>query len=117
MQLISGFIDIYLNLNELEEQIFQTELGKIESDEREQVMQIVTSWMKTGIEQGIKRETELILRQLKRKIGEFTPEIEAQVKGLEIEDLENLGEALLDFQELEDLTNWLNNFSAFRNEG
>ncbi len=120
MQLISGFIDIYLNLNEAEEQIFQTELGKIESEEREQVMQIVTSWMRTGIEQGkqegLQRETELILRQLKRKIGEFIPEIEAEVKKLEIEDLENLGEALLDFEQLEDLTVWLRNLSTSRNE-
>ena len=124
MQLISGFIDIYLNLDESEEQIFQEELGTIESEEREQVMQIVTSWMKTGIEQGkqegrqegIQRETELILRLLKRKIGQLTPEIEAQVKGLEIEELENLGEALLDFEQLEDLTAWLSNLSASRNE-
>jgi hypothetical protein len=52
MQLISGFIDTYLNLNESEEQVFQSELGTIESDEREEVMQIVTSWMRTGIQQG-----------------------------------------------------------------
>ena len=130
MQLISGFIDTYLNLDESEEQVFQTELGTIESEEREQVMEIVTSWMRTGIkqgreegleeglqrglQQGLKRETELILRQLKRKIGQLTPEIEAQVQGLEIEELENLGETLLDFQELEDLTSWLNNVSASR---
>ncbi|ELS00588.1 hypothetical protein Xen7305DRAFT_00002890 [Xenococcus sp. PCC 7305] len=110
MQLISGFIDTYLNLDESEEQIFQTELSTIESEDREQVMEIVTSWMRTGIKQGrqegIQRETELILRLLKRKIGQLTPEIEAQVKGLRIEDLENLGEELLDFERLEDLTAW-----------
>ncbi len=124
MKLISGFIDTYLNLDESEEQVFQTELGTIESEEREQVMEIVTSWMRTGIKQGreegleeglqrgLQRETELILRLLKRKIGQLTPEIEAQVKGLEIEELENLGETLLDFQQLEDLTSWLNNLST-----
>ncbi len=120
MKLISGFIDIYLNLDESEEKVFKDELGTIESEEREQIMQIVTSWMKTGIEQGrqegrqegLQRETDLILRQLKRKIGQFTPEIEEQVKGLEIEELENLGEALLDFEQLEDLTIWLSNLSV-----
>ena len=116
MQLISGFIDIYLNLDEAEEQVFQTELGKIELEKREQVMEIVTSWMRTGIEQGIQRETELIVRLLKRKIGQLEPEIEAQIKGLEIEKLENLGEALLDFEQLEDLTAWLSNLSDSRNE-
>lgn len=39
MQLISGFVDVYLNLDETEEQIFQEELGTIESNEREKVMQ------------------------------------------------------------------------------
>ena len=116
MQLISGFIDIYLNLDELEEQAFRDSLGTIESEERERVMQIVTSWMKTGIEQGrqegLQRETDLVLRLLKRKIGQLTPEIEAQVKGLEINQLENLGEALLDFERVEDLTAWLRNLPA-----
>lgn len=67
--------------------------------------------MRTGIEQGrqegLQRESELILRLLKHKIGQLTPEIEAQVKELEIGTLENLGEALLDFEQLEDLTIWL----------
>ena len=136
MQLISGFIDTYLNLDESEEQVFQTELGTIELEERGQVMEIVTSWMRTGIKQGreegllegrqegllkgrqegLQRETELVLRLLKRKIGPLTPEIEAQVKRLEIEELENLGETLLDFAQIEDLTNWLSNLSALRNE-
>ena len=136
MQLISGFIDTYLNLDESEEQVFQTELGTIELEERGQVMEIVTSWMRTGIKQGreegllegrqegllkgrqegLQRETELVLRLLKRKIGPLTPEIEAQVKRLDIEELENLGETLLDFAQIEDLTNWLSNLSASRNE-
>ena len=87
-------------------------------------MEIVTSWMRTGIKQGreegrqegLQRETELVIRQLKRKIGPLTPETEAQVKRLEIDELENLGETLLDFAQIEDLTNWLNNLSASRNE-
>ncbi len=48
-----------------------------------------TSWMKTGIEQGrqegLQRESDLILRLLKRKIGQLTSDIESQVKGLDIE--------------------------------
>ena len=35
MQLISGFIDTYLNLTESEEQAFQEELGRIEPEEQE----------------------------------------------------------------------------------
>jgi hypothetical protein len=49
-QLISGFVDTYLTLNETEAQMFQTEIGKLEETEREGVMAIVTSWMQQGIE-------------------------------------------------------------------
>jgi hypothetical protein len=67
--------------------------------------------MRTGIEQGrqevLKRETDLVLRLLKRKLGEIGSEVEARVRGLEISQLEDLGEALLDFLSLDDLTAWL----------
>lgn len=109
MQLISGFIDTYLNLSELEEQAFQAELGRIKPEERKEVMEIVTSWMRTGIQQGIERETNLVLRQLKRKFGELDPELETRVRELEITQLEELGVALLDFSNTDELSIWLNN--------
>ncbi|NJM72316.1 MAG: DUF4351 domain-containing protein [Scytonema sp. RU_4_4] len=113
MQLISGFVDTYLNLTESEEQAFQAELGRIEPEEREQVMEIVTSWMRTGIEQG-KREGEvsIVMRLLKRKVGELDPEVEAQVRGLEVAQLEQLSEVLLDFSKMEDLRVWLRNLEG-----
>ncbi|MGK7872449.1 MAG: DUF4351 domain-containing protein [Xenococcaceae cyanobacterium] len=122
IQLISGFIDTYLDLSESENQVFQDELGRIEPEDREGVMQIVTSWMRTGIEQGrqegiqegIQRETDLVLRLLKHKLGELAPEVETQVRGLEIDQLEDLGEILLDFERVEDLTAWLKNKSTSR---
>ena len=52
-------------------------------------------------------EANLIIRQLKRKISEISPQIESQVPELSIEQLENLGEALLDFQSESDLRDWL----------
>jgi len=55
MQLISGFIDTYLRLNKIEEEKFQTEIGTLIKEEKEEVMQIVTSWMEEGIERGIER--------------------------------------------------------------
>ncbi|MCU0533573.1 MAG: Rpn family recombination-promoting nuclease/putative transposase [Hydrococcus sp. Prado102] len=114
MQLISGFIDTYLDLTESEEQAFSAELDKIEPEQREEVMQIVTSWMRTGIEQGRQegreREIELVLRMLGVKLGSLDPEIEAQIRGLEIDRLEELGIALLNFKSADDLTTWLKNF-------
>jgi predicted transposase/invertase (TIGR01784 family) len=105
-QLISGFIDTYLNLTTAETQTFQTELGTF-GEQQEEVMQIVTSWMKEGLQQGIEREKGLVVRMLKRKLDELDAELEAQVRSLEIEQIEALGEALLDFTRVDDLRLWL----------
>jgi hypothetical protein len=60
-----------------------------------------------GIERGLTREKELVLRQLKRKLGQITPELEIQIKALDIDKVELLGEDLLDFSTVDDLKGWL----------
>jgi hypothetical protein len=52
-RLISGFVDTYLRLTAQEEQVFQHEIGKREASTQESIMQIVTSWMEQGFEQGM----------------------------------------------------------------
>lgn len=52
-------------------------------------------------------EANLILRQLNRRLGQLSSDIATQVSQLPIEQLENLGEALLDFQNESDLRKWL----------
>ena len=42
-----------------------------------------------------------------RKIGSLSPEVTAQIQSLTLEQAEALGEALLDFNQSEDLQNWL----------
>ena len=120
MQLISGFIDTYLNLNPVEERQFQQEISTFSQPVQEGVMQITTSWMRQGIElgieqgieQGIERKKTLILRQIKRKLGEINPSLETKIMQLSIDDVEVLGEALFDFSTVEDLINWLNTLTA-----
>jgi Domain of unknown function (DUF4351) len=107
-QLISGFVDTYLRLNEPEEKVFQAQIGTLEAVEREDIMQIVTSWMEQGIEQGAIREARsLVLRQLTRRIGQIAPAAEAKILTLSVSQLESLGEALLDFVSPKDLDEWL----------
>jgi Domain of unknown function (DUF4351) len=107
-RMISRFVDNYLRLEEKEEMVFQAELDRIEPSEKEVVMEVVTSWMEKGIEQGIERgERSLILRQLNRRVGSLSQKIQAQVEALPLNQLESLGEALLDFTSLADLENWL----------
>ncbi len=113
MQLISGFVDTYLNLTQEEEEAFQREISTFRVEEQREVMQITTSWMQKGLEQGLEqgaeREKDLIVRLLKRKIAPIDDNLEVQIKALDLEIVEALGEELLDFSTVEDLKNWLNN--------
>jgi predicted transposase/invertase (TIGR01784 family) len=65
----------------------------------------------TGEQQGEQRATLrekiLILRQLTKQVGEMPQELRSTVELLSIDQLEVLGEALLDFTNLQDLQNWL----------
>jgi len=49
----------------------------------------------------------VIMRQLKRRVGDLSIQIQDRIKSLPVEKLENLGDALLDFAGMEDLTAWL----------
>ena len=64
------------------------------------------------ISKGEQKEArKLILRQLSRCCGELALNIISQVHGLSVEQLEELGEALLDFQTEEDLRKWLDGYT------
>jgi hypothetical protein len=62
-----------------------------------------------GIQQGIQREQQLIIRQLNRRIGEIELSFINTIRTLTIDELELLGEALLDFSTVTDLEQWLEN--------
>ncbi|MBH8562064.1 DUF4351 domain-containing protein [Nostoc sp. CENA67] len=55
-----------------------------------------------------KEAFKLISRQLKRRFGDIDASLVEQVRNLSAEQLENLGEALLDFSQVADLVVWLN---------
>ena len=52
-------------------------------------------------------QLSLILRQLVRRLGTIQPETENSIRQLSVQELENLGEAVLDFKHPSDLTVWL----------
>jgi predicted transposase YdaD len=52
-------------------------------------------------------EQALVLKQLTRKFGNLSAELISRVRGLSLERLEALGEALLDFTSVADLESWL----------
>jgi predicted transposase YdaD len=60
-----------------------------------------------GEQRGELKESQiLILRQLARRVGNISPELQVRVKALSLDRLEELGEALLNFTGLADLEVW-----------
>ncbi len=108
------FIDWIMILPEEMEQKLKTEIYQYEEDKR---MPYISSWerfaMKEGQEQGLEQGLEqgtrnVILRLLKRRIGEPGVDNTRRIEALSLTQLDQLSEALLDFTEAQDLTRWLN---------
>lgn len=106
---LSGFIDNYLQLNPVEKEQFQVEVDKIKlPQERENVMEITTSWKEEGRVEGRESgERELVIKLLTKKVGNLSPELLTRVSSLNIDRLEALAEDLLDFKHVGDLERWL----------
>lgn len=112
MQMISGFIDTYLELNREEQAEFVEALQEEPQHRREKVMHIAGNWMKEGLQQGLQQgrregEANLVLRQLERRVGPVPQTLHKRVAKLPVEKIEALGESLLDFEHLRDLRAWL----------
>ncbi len=69
----------------------------------------VQEGLQEGIQEGKQLEARsFVTRLLTRRLGAIAPPLQEQIQTLSLEQLENLGEALLDFSEETDLVNWLN---------
>ncbi|QLE56706.1 DUF4351 domain-containing protein [Nostoc sp. TCL26-01] len=86
----------------------------IEIEDRELVMRLAPLYQQDrekarqeGLEQGLQQgEQQLILRLLNRRLGNIDVSLIEQIQKLSIEQLEALGEALLDFATIMDLEAW-----------
>jgi predicted transposase YdaD len=93
------------------ERITTITLYKFENKSQREVEEMLGITLKeTRVYREIKQEGEksLILRLLNRRVGELPEDVCQQVEVLSLEELENLGEALLDFSSMADLQVWLN---------
>lgn len=60
------------------------------------------------IQKGAKQgKLGTLTRQLSRRFGTTSPELQQQLQALSIEQLDDLSEALFDFSTVSDLTTWL----------
>ncbi|NJN07464.1 MAG: DUF4351 domain-containing protein [Richelia sp. RM2_1_2] len=80
--------------------------------EQERRMSYITTGERIGYERGEqegrqKQAQTLVLRLLQKRFGELPQPVREQVQSLSTNQLESLGEALLDFAKLDDLINWL----------
>jgi flagellar biosynthesis/type III secretory pathway protein FliH len=124
-QLISGFVDTYLRLEGAEEQLFAQAVAQFVSPEKEQAMEIVTSWMEKGIEQGFEKGMEkgieqgregearhFALRLAERKFGSLPETMKARITALSTSQLEELGLELLTLNSVDALNVWLDTQTA-----
>jgi predicted transposase/invertase (TIGR01784 family) len=88
---------------------------QIETDDRELVMRLAPLYQEDrekarqeGRQQGQQLgEQQIILRLLNRRFGGLGLSVIEQIQGLSIDELESLGDVLLDFSEVGDLEVWL----------
>jgi Domain of unknown function (DUF4351) len=67
-------------------------------------MPYMTSFVRLGI---IEAHVKTVLRMLNKKLGEVPIELQEQIRGFSIAQLETLFDALLDFNSTSDLVAWL----------
>ncbi|MEQ9620745.1 DUF4351 domain-containing protein [Coleofasciculus chthonoplastes] len=67
--------------------------------------------LQEGVQQGIMQEKlAMINRLLIRRIGGITPDVQSRINGLFATALDELSEALLDFTDMTDLVNWIEQY-------
>jgi Domain of unknown function (DUF4351) len=84
----------------------------VEEREFMRTMEQIDAWYDAEISKAqqdgeLRQAQSLVLRQLNRQVGNVSPSIEVRVKALSLPQLEQLGEALLDFSQIADLVAWL----------
>ncbi|RCJ41886.1 hypothetical protein A6770_35885 [Nostoc minutum NIES-26] len=80
----------------------------LESDDRELIMRLEPLYQQDRERAKQEGQQDLILRLLNRRFGEIDAALIERIRGLSIEQLSLLAEALLDFSVVADLEAWLN---------
>lgn len=97
-------------LPRLSRQEIQTMLGLTDIDLKQTrfYQDVFAEGAQEGRQEGRQEEgAALILRLLRRRCGELAPALIVRIARLSVSQLENLGEALLDFHSVTDLEQWL----------
>ena len=107
-----NFLDFMMTLPESLSQQFDIELEAFEESKK---MKYVTTIERRAEARGIELgERSLVKRLLTRRFGDLQESIGVQISSLTIAQLKTLGDALLNFTAIDDLTHWLDNQSQCR---
>jgi Domain of unknown function (DUF4351) len=110
-----NFIDWILGLPKPLEIEFWRELKAYEEERK---VSYITSVERIGYDRGLQEGEEggairqarsILFRLLSRKVGSISDQAIDHINALSIAQLESLGDALLDFESIADLTTWLDN--------
>lgn len=102
-QLLAGLIFD----NEQIHQFFRSDTMKESVIYQEILREGLQEGLQQGLQQGLQSEVNLIMRQLTRRLGAVPQALQHQIQSLSIAQLEDLGEALLDFSSQSELEQWL----------
>ncbi len=101
------FIDIYAEVEPKERETICNKLEK--RKETEMLAQYIEE---KGIQKGIEKgEISLLTKQIARKYNLEPNEFSDLLKNLKVEELENLGEKIVDYDEWERVLEWIKNLS------
>jgi predicted transposase YdaD len=98
---------------EVRQELREVVRREVRQELREEARQEVRQELREEARQEVRQEERLeearslILRQLARKVGEVPDAIKSRIEALGLTQLEDLGEALLNFATLADLSDWL----------
>lgn len=110
--LLINFVDTYLNLSDAENRHYRKIYALLGPMEQEEVMAIMTSWRREarqeGRQEGRQEEAaKIVSRLLTKRFGEIDETFVSQIQALSKRKLEELADAILDFESLNDAISWL----------
>lgn len=124
LRAILQFIDAYLPLDPAQEATVYNEVEDFKPEEKEVVMEYITSWERKGkalgklegqregkiegkVEGKIEGKREATLKLLTRRIGQISLAAQKRINKLPLEKLDELFDAAFDFDEKAALNEWL----------
>lgn len=97
-----------LELLEKREMFFFDQIGAVKKGIEEGLEEGRRLGLQQGLEQGFERgERQLVLRLLYRRFRQLTPELQNQIERLPSSQLEQLGDAIFELNDMADLQRWL----------